>query len=191
MPAIALPDCLYTDRLICRRWRPGDLAPFAELNACPITMEYFPNTFSYEQTAKIIERIESGFSTEGFGLWALETRDTGRFIGFTGLSRPSFEAEFMPCAEIGWRLRRDSWGQGYAREAAAAAIDDGFTRVNLAEIVSFTACTNTRSIRVMQKLGMTNQKSENFLHPALADGHALKPHVLYRLKRSDWTSGSS
>src|SRR6266508_3945438 len=112
---------LCTERLLLRRWRPGDRAPFAALNADPEVMRHFPATLSRDESAALIEQIEGRFEREGWGLWALELRATGRFIGFTGLSRPSFDAHFTPAVEIGWRLAREAWGRGYATEAAREA----------------------------------------------------------------------
>jgi RimJ/RimL family protein N-acetyltransferase len=108
------------------------------------------------------------------------------FIGFVGLSRPSFSAHFTPCVEIGWRLSHEHWGHGYATEAARAAAWDGFERVGLREIVSFTAVANQRSRRVMQLLGMHRLEHEDFDHPLLPQGHPLRRHVLYRLQRHEF-----
>ena len=101
------------------------------------------------------DRIEAGFEANGFGLWAVEVVATGEFIGFTGLSRPRFDAPFMPAVEIGWRLARPAWGHGYATEAALAALAYGFGPADLDEIVSFTTVTNARSRAVMDRLGMS------------------------------------
>jgi RimJ/RimL family protein N-acetyltransferase len=103
-----------------------------------------------------------------------------------GLWHPAYEAHFTPCVEIGWRLAYDHWGRGYAPEAARASLGFGFETVGLDEIVSLTAPANLRSRRVMEKIGMTRNEADDFDHPRVADGHALKRHVLYRLKRSDW-----
>lgn len=134
----------------------------------------------------MIARIEAHFSEHGFGLWALEIRKTGEFIGFTGLSRPSFETRFTPCVEVGWRLAQKFWGQGYATEAARAALEFGFQEKGLNEIVSFTVPANRRSIAVMERLGMSRDPLEDFDHPRVPEGHALRSHVLYRLKRTDF-----
>jgi RimJ/RimL family protein N-acetyltransferase len=104
------------------------------------------------------------------------------FIGFTGLNTARFDAPFTPAVEVGWRLARDHWGNGYATEAAAAAIAFGFDELHLDEIVSFTACRNARSRRVMERLGMTRDPADDFDHPKVPD--RLNPHVLYRLARS-------
>jgi RimJ/RimL family protein N-acetyltransferase len=179
---ISLPERLTTERLILRRWRQSDLAPFAALNCDPEVMEHFPNTLDRAQSAAMIERIEKSFNEESLGLWAVETASNGDFIGFVGLSKPKFEAHFTPCVEVGWRLAKQFWGYGYALEAAQAATQDGFDRLGLTEIVSFTSTLNIRSMRVMERLNMTRNEQEDFMHPVLAPHHPLCRHVLYRLK---------
>ncbi len=173
---------LQTERLLMRRWREGDLAPFAELNADPEVMRHFPAPMTPEESDALVDRIEMSFAGRGWGLWALEVAETGEFIGFTGLEVPSFEAHFMPAVEIGWRLARDAWGHGYATEAAHAAAAFGFDELGLEEIVSFTATENTRSRAVMERIGMTHDATGDFDHPNLPSGHRLSRHVLYRLR---------
>ena len=114
-------------------------------------------------------------------MWALEVVATGEFIGFTGLSVPRFETPFMPAVEIGWRLARSSWGQGYASEAARCALRFAFDEIGLDEVVSFTSTANVRSQAVMRRIGMTHDPADDFDHPMIADGHPLRRHVLYRI----------
>jgi RimJ/RimL family protein N-acetyltransferase len=176
---------LSTERLTLRRWRSSDLDPFAAMNADPAVMEFYPRILSDKESFALVEKIEASFTSEGFGLWALELKDGHEFIGYVGLSRPSFQAHFTPCVEIGWRIARDHWDNGLATEGARAAVRDGFERLQLKEIISFTAAINKRSIRVMEKLQMTRSEKDDFLHPLIETGHPLKPHVLFRLLRSD------
>jgi RimJ/RimL family protein N-acetyltransferase len=128
--------------------------------------------------------VESIFDEHGFGLWALEVAATGEFIGFTGLSVPRFEAPFMPAVEIGWRLVRSSWSQGYASEAARCALRFAFDEIGLDEVVSFTSTANVRSQAVMRRIGMTHDPADDFDHPMIADGHRLRRQVLYRIATS-------
>ena len=107
-------------------------------------------------------------------------------VGFIGLALPSFETPFTPCVEVGWRLAREHWGRGYATEGASAALAFGFENVALQEIVAFTVPANIPSRRVMGRLRMKRSPTDDFEHPAIADGHPLRPHVLYRLRRTDW-----
>lgn len=115
----------------------------------------------------------------GYGFFAVERKDNGEFIGFTGLTHPGFEAEFTPCVEIGWRLSKQNWGQGFATEAAMACLKFGFQELGLNEIYSFTSVHNLRSEQVMKKIGMI--KEGYFEHPLMDDGHFLKQHVLYKI----------
>jgi len=165
-----------------RGWREEDLAPFAALNADPVVMEHFPSTLTRQESDALVVRITAQLDDLGFGLWALEVRDSGEFVGFTGLALQTFPAHFTPAVEVGWRLTRSAWGHGYATEAALAALDYGFAVAELDEIVSMTAVTNVRSQRVMQRIGMTHDPADDFEHPNVPDGHPVKPHVLYRIR---------
>jgi RimJ/RimL family protein N-acetyltransferase len=176
---------LETPRLRLRRWRPSDRAPFADLNADPAVMEHFPAPLTREQSDELVDRIEAGFECHGFGLWALEVRERGEFVGFTGLAVPPFDAHFTPAVEVGWRLARSAWGHGYATEAGREAIAFGFEQIGLEEVVSMTAAGNERSRAVMERLGMTRDPADDFEFPTLAAGDPLRPHVLYRLARPE------
>lgn len=178
------PAELRTPRLLLRRWRETDLAPFAAINADPRVMEHFPAPLTRAESDALVERIERSFADDALGLWAIETG--GRFIGFAGLLWQLPPLPFGPAIEVGWRLAADAWGQGFASEAAAASLDDGFGRLGAAEIVSMTAVVNTRSIAVMQRLGMRRDPADDFDHPKVAAGHRLAPHLLYRLRAADW-----
>ncbi len=179
---------MVTPRLWLRRWRAEDLEPFAALNADPKVMEHFPSTLSREDTEAMFGRIENHFQKHGYGFWAVEVPDQAPFIGVIGLAVVPFETSFTPCVEIGWRLARPWWGQGFATEGARAALAYGFERLGLPEVVSFTVPSNTRSRRVMEKLGM--RYSEDFEHPRIDPQHPLRRHVLYRLSRAEWASSS-
>jgi RimJ/RimL family protein N-acetyltransferase len=172
---------LRTDRLVLRRWRDEDRAPFAAMNADPEVMEHFPATLTSDESDALIDRIAAGFEQHGFGFWALEIAETGRFIGFTGLSVPRFQAHFTPAVEIGWRLTRSGWGHGYASEAARRALGFAFDDLGLDEVVSFTTRGNLRSQAVMERIGMTYDPAGDFDHPLLAEGHPFRRHVLWRM----------
>jgi RimJ/RimL family protein N-acetyltransferase len=178
-----LPQELRTSRLLLRRWREEDRAPFAELNADSRVVEFLPGPLSRQESDAMADRIEAHFERHGFGLWAVEIPGVTRFAGFIGLVIPRFEAPFTPCVEIGWRLAAEHWNHGYATEGARAALDCGFASLQLAEIVSYTVPDNVRSRRVMEKIGMTHSPSDDFDHPSLPEGHRLRRHVLYRLAR--------
>ncbi|MGH7680779.1 MAG: GNAT family N-acetyltransferase [Candidatus Eiseniibacteriota bacterium] len=177
------PREIQTERLLLRRWRPSDREPFAALNADPSVTEYLPTVLSRQEGDAFVTRASSHFDVHGFGLWAVELRGTGEFAGFTGLSTPRFEAHFTPSVEVGWRLGAQHWGHGYATEGARAALAYGFDVLGLDEVVSLTVPANTRSRRVMEKIGMTHDPADDFDHPLLPDGHPLRRHVLYRIAR--------
>jgi ribosomal-protein-alanine N-acetyltransferase len=185
-PVRAHVPTLATERTVLRPWRGDDLAPFAALNADPEVMACFERTLSTNESDALARRIGAELDRRGVGLWAVERRDLGSpsFVGFCGLSVPSSEAPFLPAVEVGWRLARSAWGLGLATEAARAAIAHGFS-IGLREIVSFTSPRNTRSLRVMEKLGMRRDPSGDFEHPRVSIGHPLRPHVLYRLESHD------
>jgi RimJ/RimL family protein N-acetyltransferase len=180
-----LSSVLDTDRLCLRGWRDEDLAPFAELNADPQVMEYLPRALTRSESDELAGRIRAHHRDHRFGLWAAEEVASGTFIGFVGLSIPQFEAPFMPCVEIGWRLARPFWGLGYATEAASAAMRFGFEQAKFEEIVSFTVPMNQRSRSVMTRLGMQRKPEDDFEHPGLPAGHRLRAHVLYRTRQSE------
>jgi ribosomal-protein-alanine N-acetyltransferase len=158
------------------------------MNADPEVMEHFPSLLTREASDALIDAIKARFAEHGWGLWAVEVTKPAidvtnpNFIGFVGLALTRFETPFSPCVEIGWRLARSAWGHGYATEAAKAVIQYAFEQIKLPELVSFTATCNKRSERVMQRLGMSHNPSENFDHPSLPIGHRLRRHVLYRLR---------
>lgn len=180
---------LSTPRLILRQWQDNDLPAFAALNADPQVMRYFPAVLHRQASDALAARIRHRLGTTQFGLWAVQITGVADFAGFIGLSVPSFDAPFMPCVEIGWRLARPHWKMGYASEGARAALDYAFDTLHLPQIVAFTAAINTPSISVMQRLGMRHHASDDFGHPALAEGHRLRQHVLYRVKQADWQTG--
>lgn len=178
---------LETERLLLRHWRDEDRAAFAALNADPVVMEHFPATLTRARSDAMVERVEGHLAEHGWGLWAVEVRATSEFVGFVGLSVPSFEAHFTPAVEVGWRLARTAWGRGYATEGGQAALDHAFGPLGLTEVVSFTTTTNLPSQRVMQRLGMHHDPADDFDHPHLPEGHRLRRHVLYRVKLQERT----
>src|SRR4051812_6553342 len=175
---------LSTPRLLMRGWTASDRDAFVAMNADPEVMEHFPATMSRAESDAFVERVERGFGIHGFGLWVLELRESGEFLGFTGLSVPRFHAPWMdereqPVVEVGWRLVRSAWGRGLASEAAREACRFGFEDVGRAEIVSFTVTGNLRSQAVMRRLGMT--RIAEYDHPVV--GHPALPSVAFLLTR--------
>lgn len=176
---------LTTPRLLLRQWRADDLAPFGALNADPEVMRYFPAPLTRAQSDAFVAYARSTIAQRGWGLWAVEVRGVAPFIGFVGLNQPRFDAHFMPAIEVGWRLDRPYWGNGYATEGAAASLTFAFEELGCDEIVSFTSTINERSIRVMRRLGMTHDPADDFDNPAIRDG-PLRRHVLFRMRAERW-----
>ncbi len=179
---------LETERLILRPWWDEDKEPFASMNADPEVMRYFPSVLTAEESDAMIERARDKTEADDFCFCPVVEKASQSFLGFVGLSRPSYPKPlpFDPCVEIGWRLTRSAWGNGYATEAAGAWLRFGFETLRLTEVVSFTAVHNEPSQRVMKRLGMSRSPSDDFLHPMVEAGHTLQRHVLYRLTAEAW-----
>jgi RimJ/RimL family protein N-acetyltransferase len=176
---------LETDRLLLRDWTLDDYEPFAALNADAAVMEHFPAPLGRTQSDGFAERIQRSLNHDGFGLYAVEVKATGTFIGFVGFSRVGFQAAFTPAVEIGWRLAQTAWGQGFATEAAKSCLAHGFSELGFAGVVSFTTRNNKRSIAVMERIGMTRDPQGDFECPQVPVGHAQRPHVLYKIENPD------
>jgi ribosomal-protein-alanine N-acetyltransferase len=177
---------LRTPRLRLRAWRDEDLPLFAALNADADVTQHLLGRLSPAQSDAFVERITEHFLREGFGFWAVEAPGVANFIGMVGIGIPGYTAPFTPCVEVGWRLARQYWGQGFATEAARAALEFGFETADLSEIVALTVPGNTRSRAVMSRLGMTRDACDDFDHPLVPAGHRLTRHVLYRLTKEAW-----
>ena len=177
-----MPDYIFqSPRLGFRNWSKDDIDPFAELNADPEVMTYFPRPFTFDETRNSVLRFQKYYTDYGYTFYAVDRLDTAEFIGFIGMIHQTFESFFTPCVEIGWRLKRPVWGKGYATEGAKACLNYGFDALGFSEIYSITAIPNLRSERVMQRIGM--EKIGEFDHPSIEDGHPLERHVIYRIKK--------
>jgi RimJ/RimL family protein N-acetyltransferase len=173
---------LRTARLLLRDWRDDDLEPFAAMAQDPAVIRHL-RPIDRAGSDAMARMVRAHAAAHGFCLWAVERRDTGRFIGFVGLRDIPYEAHFTPATEMGWRLAADAWGQGFATEAARAALRAAFDRLELESLVSCTAVANLPSRRVMERIGMTRDPADDFDHPNLAAGSPLLRHVLYRVSR--------
>lgn len=178
------PPRLVTDRLVLRGWAASDRDAFAAMNADPEVMHYFPAVQSRAESDAMVDRIEASFASDGFGLWALEHRDDGRFLGFTGLARAAAGLPVAGEVEVGWRLGRSAWGQGLATEAGGAALAYGFDTAGLDAVMSMTARVNVPSWRVMERLGMLRDRDADFDHPRLPLDSPLRRHVVHRRTRA-------
>ncbi|WP_044528289.1 GNAT family N-acetyltransferase [Herbaspirillum sp. B65] len=177
---------LRGSRVLLRNWRAEDRQALAAINADVKVMQHFPACLTRVQSDAMANKIEEHFIQHGFGPWVLEIPGMSEFAGLIGLMQVGFEAHFTPAVEIAWRLAPAFWGQGYITEAARYALDFGFLKLGLPQIVAFTVPANKRSLAVMQRLGMTSDVQEDFQHPCLPDGHPLRLHHLYRIQRAQW-----
>lgn len=178
-----MPEIFFeSQRLLLRGWSEADIAPFCEMNADGKVMEFFPKPLDKNETETLYRRIVSEHAQRGFSLYAAEKKSDGKFIGFVGFHVADFPSDFTPAIEIGWRLKSEEWGRGYATEAARACLKYGREVLNFEDVYSFTAALNARSENVMKKLGMTKQGE--FMHPLLEPSHALARHVLYKINLS-------
>lgn len=169
-----------SSRLGFRNWKEEDLIPFAQLNVDPDVMEFFPSLLTKEESDAAAARYQKEIDEKGYGLWAAELKSTKEFIGFIGFHEATFESEFTPCIEIGWRLHKKYWNQGFATEGALKCLTLAKNFFTVSDIYSFTAAINKRSERVMQKIGM--QKEGEFDHPRVPQQSPLRRHVLYKIK---------
>ncbi len=187
-----MPDIIEikTQRLLLRQWRLTDFNLFAEINSSKTVMKYFPNTLSRSQSDEFATNIQQQISEKGWGFWAVEIPSVCEFIGFVGLNKPVYQLPFSPCIEIGWRLSEKYWSQGFATEAAQAALVIAFKQLALTEVVAFTSRLNTPSEKVMQRLNMQNTKT-TFEHPKVPYGHILREHLLYKITCSVWQTQNS
>ena len=176
---------ITTERLYLRQWQPSDFAVFAKMNADPEVMKYFPKLLAPTLSDAIAHKCQQLIEDNGWGFWAVCLKESDAFIGMVGLNEAHADMPFAPSVEIGWRLHKDYWGQGYATEAARASLRFAFERLDLDEIVAFTAVINTHSQLIMQRIGMRNTQ-KNFSHPFINTAHLLSEHVLYRITQHQW-----
>lgn len=176
---------LKTERLLLRQWQAGDFPVFAAMCADKDVMEFFPDILLRSESEAMAKKIQSLIAGRGWGFWAVEIPGQHAFIGFVGLHTPKNSLPFAPCVEIGWRLSRQHWGQGYAAEAARKSLEFAFNTLDLEEVVAFTSVANAPSRAVMEKIGM-HDTGQNFMHPDIEMTHPLCEHVLYKIYKSAW-----
>jgi len=184
---------IVTDRLILRNWEDRDRELFHHISSDDTVMEFFEFRRNREEADRVMDRIRGGIDRNGFGFAAIELKETGECLGFTGLSIVT-ETPPVPdgSIEIGWRLAAGHWGKGYASEAARAWLRFGFETLKLQEIIAFAVEDNHRSTAVMKRLGMEHRPEGDFLHPKVGDEFPhLRPHVLYAITRDQWEARNS
>jgi RimJ/RimL family protein N-acetyltransferase len=179
---------IETKRLVLRGWQDSDREPFAAMGRDLEVMRHFPSLLSREESDRMADdRLQAHIERHGWGLWAVERKADGAFLGFTGLSNVEFHSPIEGEVEVGWRIARHAWGQGYAFEAASAALDHGFVELGLERIVAMTITANDRSRRLMDQLGMVRTPLLDFEHPHIADGSPVRPQIVYLIERGAYT----
>lgn len=173
---------IETERLFLRRWRDSDALPFHAMGQDEEVMRYLGPPMSVADARATVVRQNEVADAYGRCFWAVERRADGAFLGFCGVKPGPQATPIADLPEIGWRLRRDAWGQGFAHEAARAALDAEWA-LGTREVLAITVPPNTRSRALMERLGMTRDLDGDFDHPALQPGDPLRRHVLYRIAR--------
>ncbi len=174
---------IETDRLILRGWRDGDVDPFHAMGNDPDVMRYLGPPMSRADAESAADRQNGLIASHGHCFWAVERKADGAFLGFCGIKPGPEGTPIVGELEIGWRLRRDAWGCGYAREAAAAVIAWAWINTDAPEIAAITVEGNANSWGLMLRLGMARDRAADFDHPAVPDDSPLKRHVVYRIAR--------
>ena len=174
---------IETERLILREWEESDLKDFARMNGDPMVMQYLPRLLDEKASKRHIKEFQKHFKKYGYGLYVLELKDTGEFVGFTGLKNLEIDVPFAPAVELAWRIDYEYWGKGYGSEAAKAVMEYAFNDLGMKELIAFTVYDNERTIHLMDKLGFEYQEGKDFDYPALKKGHPLGRFVLYKAKK--------
>ncbi|MEL6625728.1 MAG: GNAT family N-acetyltransferase [Bacteroidota bacterium] len=172
---------LKTQRLGLRNWEMADLEAAVEMNSDPEVMRFFPKTHDRKASIGMIEKFQKHFDARGFTYFAVDELEGEKALGFVGLFYQEYEAPFTPCVDIGWRLRKQFWGKGYAPEAAQACLGFAFSTLDLQVVVATTPSINLPSRRVMEKIGMVYQGE--YLHPKVPNPHSLQPSVWYKIEK--------
>lgn len=186
LPTFPAPMELRTPRLLLRQWKDSDADVYAAMNADPEVRQYFPSVLTASEAAAEIDRIKGGITQRGWGMWAVEVPDVAPFIGFVGLNPPGFPAPWQPAVEIGWRLARSAWGQGYATEAAEASLYFAFEQLKLPSVVALSVRPNKPSHAVMERIGMARWKGMEFDHPRTPADWPLREHIVHRIDAKVW-----
>ncbi|MCR4316972.1 MAG: GNAT family N-acetyltransferase [Planctomycetes bacterium] len=176
---------LETERLILRQWRDSDYDEWARLCGDQDVMRYFPKTLTREESDAAATRFRGLIAERGWGIFAAEVKGGAEFIGFIGLHMTNPALPFPTQVEVGWRLLKEHWGNGYATEGARESLRFAFEELALDEVLSFTAIVNERSWKVMERIGMT-KAGLVFEHPLLPAGSELARHILYKITREEF-----
>ena len=171
-----------SERLGFRNWIEADKSKLGIINSDPKVMEHFPAIPTQQQTNEFIDRMKTQFSENGFCYFAVDKLENNEFIGFIGIAKQTFESDFTPCIDIGWRLAQTEWGKGFASEGAKKCLEFAFNEIKLKNIKSICPEVNDTSEKVMKKLGM--KKTKSFNHPLLSKFKELEKCVLYQIENN-------
>ncbi|HAU0262630.1 TPA: GNAT family N-acetyltransferase [Legionella pneumophila] len=176
---------IETERLILRTWENEDANEYYRINQDPKVIEFLQGPLTMKEVTDFISFVNKQFEEIGYTVWAAQEKSSGKLIGYIGLDPIKWNPPFGKAVEVEWRLGSEYWNKGYATEGAKACLDYGFNQCGLKEIVSFTVPMNSRSIRVMEKIGMIRDLNGDFAHPKLPPDHRLSKHILYRIKNKN------
>ena len=174
---------IETDRLILAEWRDDHRDAIAAINADPVVMRYFVAPMTRAETDAQVDRQIASQAANGFCFWAVERKADGVLLGLAGLKSGAPDTPIAGDLEIGWRLGRHGWGQGFASEAALAALRHGFANPAVPRIAAITAAGNEKSWRVMERIGMSRDPAGDFEHPAVPVGNPVRRHITYVIRR--------
>ena len=174
-----MPYLFTSERLGFRNWKIDDLEEFSRINSDKHVMEHFPSPLTKTETAEFIDRLIAHFEAHGYNYFATEERSTGRLIGFIGLAYQTYESEFTPATDIGWRLSKSAWGKGFATEGAKRILEFAFEDLGIESLISTCTRNNSKSEHVMKKIGMT--KKAEFKHPRLSNYPHLEDCLIYEI----------
>lgn len=186
MKRIVPPARLETARLVLRQWRQEDYAPYAAMNADREVTAFLAASPDRRESKAVATYFHAMIAWRGWGIWAVERKADGVFIGSVGLHVPRMRLPFSPCVGLGWRLAKAFWGKGYATEAAGRAMRFGFEVLALPEIVAFASVKNARSAAVMRRLGMATDPAWDFGYPGRQKDSQIYRYCLYRMQRQVW-----
>ena len=178
-----------TDRLTLRDWRPEDRITFMEHLNSPAVMRWLGGVQDDATYAAAFDRLDGYARDFGHTFWIVERRSDREMLGFCGLKRVNSQGAgaITGDMEVGWRLREDAWGQGFAKEAAIASLDLAFDRFAAPHVVALTVAGNVGSWRLMERLGMTRRPDFDYVDPKY--GADLNPTIVYRIDAADWRGG--
>lgn len=177
---------IETERLVLRNWRESDIEPFDRHTNTPAVMRWLGGVKPAGELRKIIEdRLMRWQRGRGFTFWVAERREDGELLGFCGLKIADGQGSTVSGEyEIGWRFREDSWGRGYAKEAAMASLDHAFDTLGAERVVALTVIGNEDSWGLMKRLGMRRREDLDYIDSDWPE--SMNPTIVYEIERGQW-----